>query len=83
MTANSLKKAKDILVEDWEYYYRGRIFEAEYFNCKETLNALKEFEIKGKCKEIKNENYVLNRDFLKKQNKKQGKNIFGNILHDG
>ena len=42
MTANSLKKAKNILMEDWKYYYRGRIFEAEYFNCKETLNALKE-----------------------------------------
>ena len=76
MTANSLKKAKNILMEDWKYYYRGRIFEAEYFNCKETLNALKEFETKGECKEIIKENYVLNRDFLKKVKQKTGEEHF-------
>lgn len=67
ITLNSLKKAKDILGEEWNYYYKGRIYEAQYFKQENVVEALKEFDEKGKCKEnIITGKYVLTRNFLKK-----------------
>ena len=67
ITLKSLKKAKDILGEDWKYYYKGRSYEANYFKEKNVAEALKEFNENKKLKEnITTGEYILTRDFLKK-----------------
>ena len=73
ITLNSLKKAKDILGEDWKYYYKGRIYEAKYFDQKDVVEVLMEFDKKGHCKEkVMEKKYVLTREFFKKVREEVG-----------